>query len=101
MELEERQRPPLSPDFHREERNKSRNLGTTAAGSPNVHRSDDEASSSSLFRFSVEYFKQHILRIISKVLPENSKSTFVLRVIINTNLQPDEGGNLRSLVGQG
>ncbi|SDM05861.1 hypothetical protein SAMN05216191_108103 [Paenibacillus jilunlii] len=42
MELEERMRPPLSADFHREQRYKSRNLQTTAAGSPNILRSPDE-----------------------------------------------------------
>ncbi|SDL10588.1 hypothetical protein SAMN05216191_101795 [Paenibacillus jilunlii] len=42
MELEERKRPPLSADFHREQRYKSRNLQTTAAGSPNILRSPDE-----------------------------------------------------------
>ncbi|WP_198536690.1 hypothetical protein [Paenibacillus sp. DMB5] len=36
MELEERERPPLSADFNREERIKSGNLQTTAAGSPNI-----------------------------------------------------------------
>ncbi|CQR53992.1 hypothetical protein PRIO_1664 [Paenibacillus riograndensis SBR5] len=42
MELEERMRPPLSADFHREQRYKSRNLQTTVAGSPNILRSPDE-----------------------------------------------------------
>ncbi|NOU84005.1 hypothetical protein GC101_34685 [Paenibacillus sp. LMG 31459] len=38
MELEERERPPLSPDFNRAQRFNRRNLETTAAGSPNIHR---------------------------------------------------------------
>lgn len=40
MELEERKRPPLSPDFIRQWRYKSENLETTAAVSPKFPRND-------------------------------------------------------------
>ncbi|MNC16373.1 hypothetical protein D3C75_642270 [compost metagenome] len=58
MELEERKRPPLSADFHREERYKSRNLQTTAAGSPNILRSPDEVP-------NVKILSSHYIGLLS------------------------------------
>ncbi|CQR54033.1 hypothetical protein [Paenibacillus riograndensis] len=74
MELEERMRPPLSADFHREQRYKSRNLQTTAAGSPNIPRSPDEVPNvnilSSLYIViyygEFNYWKGDDLKIIAK-----------------------------------
>lgn len=72
MELEERKRPPLSPDFIRQWRYKSENLETTAAVSPKFPRNDTMIPSHSnpynrknYIQMTIKNFKMNICKRLS------------------------------------